>query len=84
MKGRSEKLRVDVAERALISDRATGTAKRELFERLAQRQRARLERRADASIGLTHPDYLHPPARTGFITLCCFQGTYQASGAADD
>jgi hypothetical protein len=36
MKAHLEKLRSDAVECALISDRATGTVKRELFKRLAQ------------------------------------------------
>jgi hypothetical protein len=36
MKAHLEKLRADAAECALISDRATGTLKRDLFKRLAQ------------------------------------------------
>jgi hypothetical protein len=37
MKARLERLRADAAECALISQRATGTVKRELFKRLTQR-----------------------------------------------
>ena len=36
MKAHLEKLRADAAECAMISDRATGTVKRELFTRLAK------------------------------------------------
>jgi len=36
MKAHLEKLRADAAECAMISDRATGTVKRDLFKRLAQ------------------------------------------------
>jgi hypothetical protein len=37
MKARLERLRADAAECALISHRAIGTVKRELFKRLSQR-----------------------------------------------
>ncbi len=37
MKAHLERLRADAAECALISQRATGTLKRELFKRLTQR-----------------------------------------------
>jgi hypothetical protein len=36
LEARLEKLRADAAECALISERATGTVKRQLFTRLAQ------------------------------------------------